>query len=73
MKPSSFQILISPLNLKLTRDPETFLLREVVDWLQDCIVLRTFSENSDGSRGSVSHSLAQHIIVETRSTDWWGA
>lgn len=44
MKPSLFQILISPLNLKLTRDPEAFTSHEVIGWLQNSLVLH--SENS---------------------------
>lgn len=68
MKPSLFQILISPLNLKLTRDPEAFSLREVFGWMQDSLVLQT--ENSAGSRWKC---FAPSLPVRcTNSTDWVG-
>lgn len=61
MKPSLFQILISPLNLKLTRDPEAFTSHEVIGWLQNSLVLHTLRIQL-AVIGSVMQSLARCVV-----------
>lgn len=74
MKRSLFYIVISPLNLKLTRDPETFSLYEVIGWLQDSMaVVRGVTPSLTQHSGETDSTVVGRMVpgVETSDLHQW--